>query len=146
ISSQSAWTGSGGGLSQYETQPSWQNGVVTQSSTMRGMPDVAFDADPNTGVPVYDTFNNSPGTPWSKVGGTSCGSPAWSALVAVADQGRALAGLPTFDMPGLMTKLYAMPVGNFNDITSGSSGGSTPQPATAGYDLVTGRGTPKADL
>ncbi|MEX0677546.1 MAG: proprotein convertase P-domain-containing protein [Pirellulales bacterium] len=146
IASESAWSGSGGGVSQYEAQPSWQNGVVTQTSTQRAMPDVAFDANPSTGVPVYETFNNSASTPWTKVAGTSFATPSWGALVAIADQGRTLAGLPVLDMPGLMSTLYAMPATNFNDITTGASGGSTPQSAGPGYDLVTGRGTPKAHL
>jgi|GEM_PF-1630452 len=147
IISETAWSGSGGGISQYQAQPSWQNGVVTQSLTQRVMPDVSFLANPNTGVAVYDTFNNSPGTPWSKVAGTSFAAPAWASLVAVANQGRTLAGLPVFDMNALMTRLYTMPASNFNDITSGSSSaGTIPQSAGPGYDAVTGRGTPKAAL
>jgi subtilisin-like proprotein convertase family protein len=146
IASEVAWSGSGGGISQYESQPSWQNGVVTQTTTQRAMPDVAFDANPSTGVPVYDTFNNSASTPWTKVAGTSFATPSWGALVAIADQGRTLAGLPVLDMPTLMTLLYAMPASNFNDIVSGSSGGSSPQAAGPGYDLVTGRGSPRAQL
>jgi len=146
IISETAWSGSGGGISQFQSQPSWQNGVVTQSATQRVMPDVAFLANPNTGVAVYDTFNNSPGTPWSKVAGTSFAAPSWAALVAVANQGRALASLPVFDMNALMTRLYTMPASNFNDITSGASAGTIPQSAGPGYDAVTGRGTPKAAL
>ena len=145
IISETAWSGSGGGISQYQAQPSWQNGVVTQSATQRVMPDVAFLGNPNTGVAVYDTFNNSPGTPWSKVAGTSFAAPSWASLVAVANQGRTLAGLPVFDMNALMTRLYTMPASNFNDITSGSSTGVS-QSAGVGYDAVTGRGTPKAAL
>src|SRR5262249_33678581 len=57
-SSESGWSGSGGGISAYEVQPVWQNGVVTQSTTMRANPDVAYDADPYTGFPVYDSYNN----------------------------------------------------------------------------------------
>jgi len=147
IQSETAWSGSGGGISQYQTpQPSYQVGVVTQTSAYRAGPDVAFDANQSTGVPVYDSYNNSPGTPWTKVGGTSFGAPVWSALVSIANQGRALAGLPVLDSPGLLSKIYSMPASNFNDITSGTSGGSTPQPASAGYDLATGRGSPKANL
>ncbi len=55
--SESAWSGSGGGLSSYETQPAYQQGVVTQSSTARANPDVSYDADPNTGFPVYNSYN-----------------------------------------------------------------------------------------
>ncbi len=146
IVSETAWANSGGGISQYEAQPTWQNGVVTQTATQRGMPDVAFDGDPNTGVAVYDTFNNSPGTPWTKVAGTSFAAPSWAALVAVANQGRALAGVPVFDMATLMPMLYTMPASNFNDILSGTTGGSIPQSAGPGYDLVTGRGSPKVEL
>jgi hypothetical protein len=146
IISETAWSGSGGGISQYQSQPSWQNGVVTQSATQRVMPDVSFLANPNTGVAVYDTYNNSPGTPWSKVAGTSFAAPSWASLVAVANQGRALAGLSVFDMNTLMPRLYSMPASNFNDITSGTSTGSIPQSAGVGYDAITGRGTPKAAL
>jgi hypothetical protein len=146
IVSETAWSSSGGGISQFQSQPSWQNGVVTQSATQRVMPDVAFNANPNTGVPVYDTFNNSPGTPWSKVAGTSFATPSWAALVAVANQGRTLASLPVFDTTALMTRIYSMASTNFNDITSGSSGGSIPQSAGVGFDAVTGRGSPKAAL
>lgn len=154
ISSETAWSkvgtsgSGGGGISQYEAQPSFQtdSGLVTQSSTHRASPDVAFDANPNTGVPVYDSFNNGTSTPWTKVGGTSFATPSWAALVAIADQGRNLAGLPVLDGPDLMTRLYSMPASYFNDITSGTTGGATPQTATIGYDLATGRGSPKVNL
>ncbi len=146
IISETAWSGSGGGISQFQAKPSWQNGVANQSATHRVMPDVAFNANPNTGVPVYDTFNNPPGTPWTKVGGTSFATPAWAALVAIANQGRTLAGLPVFDTTSLMTRIYSMASTNFNDITSGTSGGSIPQSAGVGFDAITGRGTPKAAL
>ncbi len=146
IIGEQAWNNGGGGISLYEPQPSFQNGFVTQSATQRTSPDVSFDADPFTGVPVYDSFNNGNSTPWVKVAGTSFATPSWGALVAIADQGRNLAGKPVLDGPTLMSMLYAMPASNFNDITIGGSGGATPQLATPGYDLVTGRGTPKAQL
>jgi len=146
IANETAWSGSGGGISVYESQPSWQNGFVTQSATKRGMPDVAFVGNPSTGVPVYDSYNNGTSTPWTKVAGTSFGAPVWAALVAIADQGRDLAGLPTMDTDTLMSGIYSMPAGNFNDVILGSSSGSAPQSAAVGYDLVTGRGSPKANL
>ena len=52
--SESAWTDSGGGYSKYEPEPSYQAKV--QSTGYRATPDVAFDGDPNTGVPVYVTL------------------------------------------------------------------------------------------
>ena len=146
ITGETAWSRGGGGLSGFQAQPSWQNGVVTQSSTMRAMPDVSFEADPNSGVPVYNTFNGA-SPPWNQVGGTSFATPSWAALVAIADQGRNLAGLATLGIPSLMSKIYAMPATNFNDITTGASNyGAVTQNAGPGYDLVTGLGTPKGQL
>jgi subtilase family serine protease len=144
ILGESAWGGSGGGISSFEAQPSYQNGVVTQSSTQRTNPDVAYDADPNTGFPVYDSFNNGTANPWSQFGGTSDAAPQWSALIAIADQGRALNGLGSLDGPTqLLPKLYSVSSADFYDITTGNNGTYSAGP---GYDLVTGLGTPVANL
>src|SRR5262249_5577271 len=89
IISESGWSGSGGGISSMEAKPSYQTGVVTQTSTQRANPDVAYDADPNTGFPVYDSYNNGTAAPWSQFGGTSAAAPQWAALLATANQGRA---------------------------------------------------------
>ena len=141
---ESGWSGSGGSVSTMESQPAYQNGVVDQfSTTARTNPDVAFDADPNTGVPVYDSWDFGISTPWEQFGGTSFSSPSWAALLAVADQARVAAGLTTLDGPSqTLPKLYALPAADFNDITSGNNGFA----AGVGYDLVTGLGTPKAAL
>jgi hypothetical protein len=147
ILGESAWSGSGGGLSAVEAQPAYQKGVVTQSSTQRANPDVSYDADPNTGFPVYDSFNNGTAAPWSQFGGTSDAAPQWAALIALADQGRIQAGLGSLDGPGqTLPKLYALSAADFHDITSGSSAGSPVEPAGPGYDLATGRGDPVANL
>jgi hypothetical protein len=143
--SETGWSGSGGGLSAYEGQPSYQKGVVTQSSTARANPDVAYDADPNTGFPVYDSYNNGSATPWSQFGGTSDAAPQWAALVAIADQGRALAGKSALGGPTLLADLYQLPASDFHDVTSGTSTGSPYESAGTGYDLVTGLGSPYAD-
>ena len=146
-SSESAWSGSGGGISAYESQPSYQKGVVTQSSSYRTDPDVSYDADPNTGFPVYDTLNNGTSAPWGQWGGTSDAAPQWAALVAIADQGRAVYGLSPLDGPTqTLPTLYGLPAGDFHDITSGTSSGTPNYSAGPGYDLVTGRGTPYANL
>ncbi len=143
-SSESAWSGSGGGVSSFEAQPAYQKGIVSQSSTFRATPDVSYDADPNTGVPVYDTYG---GSGWAQYGGTSAAAPQWAALVAIADQGRAANGLGSLDGPSqTLPLLYSMPAGNFHDITTGTSTGSPRLSAGPGYDLVTGRGTPLANL
>jgi hypothetical protein len=136
------WSSSGGGLSKYEVQPSYQQGTVTQSGTARGSPDVAFDADPHSGVAVCDSYNYG-AAPWVRMGGTSFSAPAWAALVALADQGRAQSGLGSLDgASGTLPALYRLPATDFHDVTSGSNGNT----AGPGYDLVTGRGTPLANL
>jgi hypothetical protein len=145
--SETGWSGSGGGISAFESQPAYQKGVVKQSTTKRTNPDVSYDSDPNTGFPVYDTFNNSPSAPWSQFGGTSDAAPQWAALIAIADQGRAINGLSSLDGAAqTLPMLYSMPYSNFHDITSGTSTGSPHYSAGVGYDLVTGLGTPFANL
>ena len=138
---ETAWSGSGGGTSVNETKPGYQN-LITTPSGGRSVPDVAFDADPASGVYVRNTYQVGGGG-WYQYGGTSLSAPMWASLMAVADEGRALAGLGTLD-GGTQTlpMLYGMPAGDFHDITTGSNG----LPAGLGYDLVTGRGTPKVGL
>ena len=53
--SETGWSGSGGGQSVYESEPSYQLGV--QTSGMRQIPDISFDADPASGVAVYDSYD-----------------------------------------------------------------------------------------
>jgi hypothetical protein len=143
---ETGWAGSGGGISSVEAEPAYQKGVVTQTTTRRANPDVAYDSDPNSGFAVYDTMNNPTSAPWYQVGGTSAASPQWAALTAIADQGRALIGLGSLDGPTqLLPKLYSLAATDFHDITSGSSTGSPSYPSGPGYDLVTGRGSPYAD-
>lgn len=145
-SGESAWSGSGGGVSAYETQPSYQRGFVSQSSTQRTSPDVAYVADPNTGMSVYDSYGTSAGSPWLQVGGTSAGAPQWAALVAIADEGRALRGLSTLNGGSqLLPMLYQLPNSDFHDVTTGASTGNPNYSAGPGYDLVTGLGSPYAD-
>jgi hypothetical protein len=135
---ETGWDGSGGGISYYEPLPRYQSGVMAGLGR-RGAPDVAFDADPNSGVPVYDSYNGGTRTPWIQVGGTSFSSPALAAMVAIANQGRALGGLDSLDGPTqTLPLLYALPGTDFHDIVSGNNGRS----AGAGYDLVTGLGSP----
>src|SRR5271165_1052025 len=147
-SSEVGWSGSGGGTSAYESQPSYQNGVVTQTSSARATPDVAYDASPSTGVCVYDSVPYEGGSGWSEVGGTSAGAPQWSALLAIADQGRAQSGQPALNSTSpqqVMSILYANPA-DFHDITSGRSTGRPHYSAGPGYDYVTGLGSPIANL
>jgi subtilase family serine protease len=143
ITSETAWSGSGGGYSSVEAEPAYQ--LAVQDTGVRSMPDVAYDADPDTGFDLY--YNGS--SQLFRVGGTSAGAPQWAALFAIADQGRLLNGLGTLDtgmdtLP-MLYALYDTPFYNsaFNDITAGSNAGYS---ASAGYDPVTGLGSPKADF
>jgi subtilase family serine protease len=129
--------GSGGGVSKYAAQPSYQKNVVTQTSTFRAVPDVAFDADPNSGVPVYDTYDDGSSTPWLQVGGTSLAAPMWAGVIAIADEGRGSLG--TLDgRTQTLPAIYSLSSSDFHDVTTGNNGYA----AGTGYDLVTGRGTP----
>jgi hypothetical protein len=131
--------GSGGGISNYFSQPSYQSGVVTQSASRRTVPDVALDADPNSGVPIYSSYDNGSSTPWLQVGGTSLAAPMWAGVIAIVDQGRALAGFNSLNSATeTLPRIYTLPSSDFHDITSGNNGYA----AGAGYDLVTGVGTP----
>jgi hypothetical protein len=135
----------GGGTSQFETEPPYQDGV--QITGLRTMPDVAFVADPNTGVTLFDSYNNGTSTPWQQIGGTSLSAPSWAALIAIANQGRVQANGTTLDSSTNSTQtigyLYALPSSDFHDINQGNNGKFSAGP---GYDEVTGLGTPVANL
>jgi hypothetical protein len=126
----------GGGFSSGYMRPSYQNGIV--NSSYRGMPDVAFDAAPSTGVSVYSV----PYGGWAAFGGTSLSAPCWAGLIALTDQARGAIGLGSLDSQTTLSRLYSLPAGDFHDITSGSNGTYS---ATVGWDAVTGRGTPIAN-
>jgi len=116
---ESAWPDSGGGYSQYEAEPSYQASV--QTTGMRSAPDVAFDADPNTGVEEYVTNPGASSGSWQMVGGTSVGAPSWAGIIAIVDQGRALAGEGSLDGPTqTLPALYAAPSTDFHAITASS--------------------------
>jgi hypothetical protein len=133
---------SGGGISQYEAQPAYQQGVVTQSTLFHTSPDVAYDSDPSTGMSIYDSLSSPPGEPVAVFGGTSIAAPQWAALIAITDQLRAAAREASLDGPTqLLPALYQIDQADphaFQDITQGYNGYS----AGPGYDLVTGLGTP----
>jgi len=137
ILSETAWSGSGGGESIYFPEPAYQTGY--QSSGQRGIPDVAYNSDPNTGVPVYDSEDGK----WGQVGGTSASSPQWCAITAIANSIRAGMGKKTIG-GNFLNVAYANPLA-FHDITQGKNGkcGAVCE-AGPGYDFVTGLGSPMA--
>ena len=129
----------GGAISGIETKPSYQMGVTP--GTQRTTPDIAFDADPSTGVRIVQTYLTTD----THTGGTSFAAPAIAGLIAIADQDRASAGLPALNSTTALTRLYALASSkpyDFHSITSGYNG----YEASAGYNLVTGLGTPVANL
>jgi hypothetical protein len=127
---ESVWASSSGGYSRYEGEPSFQASL--QTSGHRTTPDVAFDGDPFSGLNLY-TIDPSTGSGyWQVVGGTSLGAPAWAAIIAIANQGRALAGAGTLDGASqTLPTLYSLPSSDFHKL-AGSSGAVT----------STGLGTP----
>jgi subtilase family serine protease len=150
--SETGWSDSTGGFSGLDSRfryglpiPSYQVSTLTSAGLNYGLrttPDVSFNADPSTGVTVYDSVPGNGASGWLDVGGTSAAAPAWAGLVAIADQGLAASGKGTLSTTQLLTDLYSLPSTDFNDITTGFNGYST----GPGYDLVTGLGTPKANL
>jgi len=144
-----AWSMSGGGFSSFFPTPSYQQTLSTavqnQLNNRRGVPDVAGDADPATGLAIYSSDGG-----WTLGGGTSASAPLWAAFMAIADQ---MAGHPLgFINPALYklaaSNAYAQ---DFNDITVGNNSVSNSQvqvqgyPAVPGWDPVTGLGTPVLD-
>ncbi|HEY2347026.1 MAG TPA: protease pro-enzyme activation domain-containing protein [Xanthomonadaceae bacterium] len=122
--SEVVWGGSGGSPSTFEPKPVWQELLV--SGKFRGVADVSFDADPNTGS-IIDV-----GSGTQQWGGTSLAAPIFSGLWA-----RVLAAKGTdFGFAGPL--IFALPQADFHDVTSGNNNGET---AKAGYDFASGRGS-----
>jgi subtilase family serine protease len=129
VVSETAWSGSGGGVSHYESKPVYQTSYGL-TYVQRAVPDVSYDADPNTGVLVYDSTPYQGFSGWWVVGGTSAGAPQWAAIQAL--------GLSANNNNFYQDAKSASYSSYFRDITVGSNG----YPATTGYDLVTGLGSP----
>jgi subtilase family serine protease len=137
--SETAWSGSGGGISAYETEPAFQTSyVIPQATGKRGVPDVAYNASPNTGYSIYDTYQSNG---WLVVGGTSASAPQWAALIAVMKSAK------KGNFGNFNGSLYsvARTTSLLHDILTGDNGscGYICQ-ARSGYDYVTGVGSPQA--
>jgi subtilase family serine protease len=141
--------GSGGGFSKLFPRPAYQDGVPGIGAT-RGVPDVAADADPGTGMAIAI---NEGGQRYALqgAGGTSAAAPLWAAVIALADQ---YAGRPLGFVNPAIYRIGASPAYHnaFHDITSGSNtvddaalGITIPgYRAAPGWDPVTGWGSPNA--
>ncbi|WP_165423406.1 S53 family peptidase [Ktedonosporobacter rubrisoli] len=140
--SESAWDGSSGGISMYENRPAYQKGFNRHG--MRGVPDVAMVADPDTGVSIYDSYGYSGQKGYFVVGGTSAATPLFAGILALGKQiHKARLGNADTAIYNIARTKYAS---DFHDITSGSNGscGDVCR-ATQGYDFVTGLGSPVAN-
>jgi hypothetical protein len=121
-----AWDGAGSGCSAFIAKPPWQH---DSNCLTRSVADVSADADPNTGLAVYDSDDHG----WIQVGGTSLAAPLVAAAYALTGSAAAAGG-------------YAYDnTSRFNDVTSGSNGSCTFAylcTALVGYDGPTGVGSP----
>lgn len=137
---ETAWSGSGGGLSKYENEPLYQSNYgVPSANGMRAVPDVSYDADPGSGVSVYDSTPYSGQTGWWQVGGTSAGAPQWAAIKSL--------GLSASNDKFYADAKSTIYLSYFRDITSGTNGACGFYcNAMTGYDYVTGLGSPIATV
>ncbi len=136
-----AWNSSGGGISNYFPEPSYQSSAgITVSG--RATPDVSYDANPNTGEWVYDTTTYDGSSGWIQVGGTSASAPQWSAIFADI---QSIDGFTALNGANVHQVLYSMYSSSsdysaaFHDVTVGYNGYYY---AGVGYDEVTGIGSP----
>jgi kumamolisin len=153
--SETCWSGSGGGVSQYElwqNPPNISNGMGPWTSyqfpqfgqTARQTPDLSFDSDPASGVNVYDSYGYGG---WVVVGGTSVASPSLAGIVNNSNnrlgQAPNIGGHYTNEENNLIyDSLFAhIAYQNYYDVTTGSNG--TGHNAGPGYDQCTGVGTPR---
>ena len=136
---ESGWSDSGGGPSVYEPIAPFQSqvpGLASMLGNHRGTPDWSFDADPATGVSVFDSTRCQGYSGWMVFGGTSVASPALAGIANLAASQGGSTG------SGVAYSLYNTYNGasyslDFRDIVSGSNG----YPATANWDFVTGVGS-----
>jgi kumamolisin len=139
IASETVWNseggGTGGGISALFPVPAYQAEIKLPSPVGggkegRGVPDVAADADPETGYQVVVDGQNE------VIGGTSAAAPLWAGLFALVNQ---QAGKPSGQPHAV---LYANPSA-FRDITQGNNkSGAIGYSAGPGWDACTGLGAP----
>lgn len=135
----SATSAGGGGVSTQWGVPAYQQSVPGVLNG-RTVPDISFNADPNTGYAIYV------GGGWTNFGGTSPATPLWAGLTALVNSRRAAQGLGRvgFLNPAIYQIGQANVPANFHDIADGSSNGF--YTAASGYDPATGWGTPTETL
>lgn len=133
--SETAWSGSGGGPSRYESRPPYQDVIVATVGNKRGAPDFSFDSNPASGVSVYDSTSCQGMSGWLVFGGTSAASPSLAGIVNLSNRFYA------HSSSELGVIYNNLGTANFRDITLGSAGTFSAGP---GWDFVTGVGSDQA--
>ena len=128
------WDSAGGGVSWYETRPSYQSGIASLVGKYRGVPDLSFDSDPVTGVWVLDSDAGG----WYIVGGTSVASPALAGIINSAGSFHNSSNAELTTLYSGMTSTT-----DFRDITVGFCGPYAGYSGGAGWDFCTGVGVVK---
>lgn len=148
---ETAWSGAGGGVSQYVPVPSYQSSTVPGmgAQSWRNIADVSFNADPGTGQYLAIMSPGSAAINWLSVGGTSLATPQWAGLIAVANAERAQShqaalGAPHAALYGQVATSPGTYASDLVDVTQGSDGSCATCAAKVGYDAPTGIGTPNA--
>ncbi len=134
---ETGWVDTGCGASVYEHRPAFQNGISNIVGTHRGANDVAFDADPNTGVYVYDTSPLWGEAGWWIVGGTSLATPAMAGVMNNAAATNGFAANTAAEEARLYGNLGK--AADFRDITTGTDASFH---CAVGWDYITGVGSP----
>jgi kumamolisin len=135
-----SWESGGGGASFYEGIPSYQAGIKSIVGTARGVPDVSFDANPITGVWVWDSnFVEELGGGWFIVGGTSVASPN---LAGIVNRAGGFAASSKAELTTIYKNLGVAT--DFHDVTLGDCGPYAGYLAVAGWDPCTGVGSDHA--
>lgn len=164
--------GGGGGLSGFWSMPSYQSNaasdlnVIQADSSKEGcgptaqepsypycreVPDVSADADEDTGYLIYYNGTGVTAGPegWQAIGGTSAAAPLWASIFALADADSACSSPIGFANGALYDLGSASQDTYFDDITTGDNdildANGKLFPATTGYDMASGLGTPIAD-
>jgi subtilase family serine protease len=144
---ETVWNGAGSGCSAFETPHPWQPAAsgwtAAGCGSRRGVADVAADANPDSGLYVWNTVSNpctnDPNDQfdpcWYVVGGTSLAAPIIAAMYALAAN------------PGAVASPDSLPYAHFrslHDVRAGTNGScaSTICKGAVGYDGPTGMGTP----
>jgi subtilase family serine protease len=130
---ETAWADTGSGCSAYVAKPAWQ---TDKGCKMRSEADVSADADPDTGIAVYDSVKYQGSSGWLIIGGTSLSSPLIAGVFALNGNASELTAA---------RHIWTVAGSHLFDVTSGSNGSCSISyicNAGPGYDGPTGWGTP----